>query len=175
VTVTNVGQSASNLKTFLVATPPPQGCIKLGSGRASAGICVHGHFRIRASGLSDKTDTSPTVEVIFLHPIARGRLPLGRPSAHSCLKALERRRKIPRTEARWADAPGARLRGELRPACDGCDSRCPSAVVRGPAIACGLTGAPSKRLPAKSDGVWPWPRCGGRCGQFAVPPPNPVA
>src|ERR1035441_4718949 len=43
------------------------------------GFTVHGHFRIRSSGLSDKTDTSPTVEVILLHPISRGRLPLGPP------------------------------------------------------------------------------------------------
>src|SRR5664280_270041 len=43
------------------------------------GFMVHGHFRIRANGLSDKTDTSPAVEVILLHPISRGRLPLGPP------------------------------------------------------------------------------------------------
>src|ERR1035437_5270471 len=43
------------------------------------GFTVHGHFRIRSSGLSDKTDTFPAVEVIFLHPISRGRLPLGPP------------------------------------------------------------------------------------------------
>ena len=43
------------------------------------GFTVHGHFRIRSSGLSDKTDPSPTVEVILLHPISRGRLPLEPP------------------------------------------------------------------------------------------------
>src|ERR1017187_4603493 len=43
------------------------------------GFTVQGHFRIRSRGLSDKTDTSPAVEVILLHPISRGRLPLRPP------------------------------------------------------------------------------------------------
>ena len=43
------------------------------------GFTVPGHFRIRSSGLSDKTDTFPAVEVILLHPVSRGRLPHGSP------------------------------------------------------------------------------------------------
>lgn len=98
----------------------------------------------------------------------------GRPIAQTCLKALERRRKMPRTAVALGGELGFGPPGKLHPRCDECGSPRPNVVVPSATTPPRRVGGSLVKRPAKFCATPPERQSGDRPGRSGAPLPGPV-